>query len=93
MTIPTPDLMESLAKDLETEVAGASVELTQFPSGGAMLDVRRSDGRLFVMAYTPTHGFGVDEVQAHDGFVTGYQFVYPDFLPAARKLRSLSSGP
>lgn len=80
--------MAALAESIESQVAGSTTELTDFPGGGAMLDVRLG-GRLFVMSYAPDHGFGVDEVQADDGFVTGYQFVQSDFAPAADQLRGL----
>src|SRR5262249_44429722 len=63
-------------------------DLTTFPSGGAMLDVRRQ-GRAFVMAYTPGTGFGVDEIHADDGFLPGYRFVFEHFESAAEQLRSL----
>jgi predicted enzyme related to lactoylglutathione lyase len=68
------------------------VELTDFPAGGAMLDIRRRDGRLFVMSYSPSHGFGVDEVGADDGFIPAYRFVSSDFDPAAKELRRLVAG-
>ena len=85
-------LLESLARDLESEFAGSTAELSTFPSGGAMLDVRRGDGHVFVLSFLPHHGFGVDEVDARDGWTTGYQFVFSEFEPAARKLRSLLTG-
>jgi predicted enzyme related to lactoylglutathione lyase len=87
--IAPPNLLESLAHSVESEFAGSIAELTNFPSGGAMLDVRRGDGRLFVMSYTPQFGYAVDEVQPNEGWTTGYQFVSPEFAPAAQKLRSL----
>ena len=81
--------MKRLRDGLRTDALGIEAELTTFPTGGAMLDVRRA-GRAFVMAYTPTHGFGVDELHEGDGFVTGYRFVFADFEPAARQLRALA---
>src|SRR5580700_4917064 len=80
--------MDRLKKELAAEPFGIEAELTTFPSGSAMLDVRRA-GRAFVMAYTPGHGFGVDELHPDDGFVTGYRFVFEDFEPAAGKLRAM----
>lgn len=81
--------MTLLAERIRSSSAGANSELTVFPSGGAMFDVRREDGRAFVLAFSPTHGFAVDELQADDGFVTSYQFTSRDFEPAARKLCEL----
>ena len=86
------NLLELFARSLESEFIGSTAELTSFPSGGAMLDVRRGDGRLFVMSYAPQLGYAVDEVQADDGWVTGYQFVSPEFEPAAQRLRALLAG-
>jgi lactoylglutathione lyase len=81
--------LERLREALAAEPGGIEAELTTFPSGSAMLDVRRA-GRAFVMAYTPSDGFGVDELQPDDGFVTGYRFVFDAFEPAARQLRALA---
>jgi lactoylglutathione lyase len=87
----TVNQMAELAEAIEREVAGSKAELTGFPGGGAMLDVRRVDNRSFVMAFTPSHGFGVDEVREDDGFVTGYRFAFSEFAPAADQLRELLS--
>lgn len=81
--------MKQLREGFAAEPFGIKAELTTFPSGSAMLDVWRG-GRAFVMAYTPKYGFGVDELHAADGFVTGYRFVSEDFNLAARQLRALA---
>jgi lactoylglutathione lyase len=81
--------MKRLREGLAAEPFGIEAELTTFPSGSAMLDVRRA-GRAFVMFYTPADGFGVDELHPDDGFVTGYRFHFPDFEAAARQLRALA---
>ena len=88
-TIDNP--LATLAAEMEAKVAGAQIELTRFPSGGAMLDVRRSDGRVFVLSHSPEQGYGVDEVHRDDGLGTTYQYVYSDFSTAANKLRELVS--
>jgi hypothetical protein len=64
-------------------------QLTLFPAGGAMLDVRRN-GRAFVMAYSPAHGFGVDELYPGEGLSNHYRFTSTDFDSAAKRLRELS---
>jgi lactoylglutathione lyase len=89
MTATRGDPLAALAAGLEADLPSVTAELTRFPSGGAMLDVRRSDGRLFVLSFTPAHGYGVDEVGMDDGFVSGYRFAYPDLDPASQKLREL----
>lgn len=79
------DEMEELARRI-AELPGTRTELTTFPSGAAILDVWR-EGRLFVMAYTPTwKGFGVDEVLDNEGFLEKYDFFSGDFTPAAEHL-------
>jgi hypothetical protein len=81
-----------LAHRIETSIPGTSVEVNVFPSGGAMLDVRR-DGHLYVLAYLPsTRRFGVDEVLDGEGFEMGYRFGFDDFEPAAERLLELVSG-
>ena len=67
---------------------GANVELTVFPSGAAMLHVVRSK-RLFVLNFSPTRRFGVDEVHEDDGFLISYRFTSDDFEPAAAELRDI----
>jgi len=81
--------LTTLADGLEAEFTGTTAKLTEFPSGGAMLDVRRGDGRLFVLDYIPSQGYGVDEARPSDGFGTGYRFAFADFGSAAEKLRQL----
>jgi lactoylglutathione lyase len=79
--------MTILADDLGNEF-GADAKLTEFPSGGAMLDVRHNS-KLFVMACSPTKGFGVDRVEEDDGFVSAYAHAFSTFSPAAEQLRGL----
>ena len=83
------DQLTRLANEIGTGDTGANSDLTLFPSGGAMLDVRRRDGRAFVMAFTPQHGFAVDELQPDEGFVASYQFTFSDFESAAQKFQEL----
>jgi predicted enzyme related to lactoylglutathione lyase len=92
MNSTASDSFMSLAAVLKDEV-GAIAEVTEFPSGGAMLDVRSSDGRVFVLACSPRYGYSVDEIHADEGFTTGYQHTYSDFGSAARKLREMVRRP
>lgn len=84
------DKMKDLAAALAL-IPDTRVELSSFPSGAAMLDVWRS-GRLFVMEYSPTRRFGVDEVKDGEGFLIGSRNAYPEFEPAAERLKSLVDG-
>ncbi len=81
--------LTQLASEIDASNARARSELTLFPSGGAMLDVHREDGRVFVLSFSPLHGFGVDEVRADDGFIASYSFTFSEFEPAGHKLQEL----
>ena len=91
MTHSVAEQMRQLAQRLEADLNGLRAELTEFPSGGAMLDVRIADGRAFVMAYSPSAGFGVDELRADDGFGTEYEFVADEFEKAEQQIQQLLS--
>ena len=93
MTILAADRMRQLAHQLEADQAEVRVELTEFTSGGAMLDVRSADDRAFVMAYSPTAGFGIDELRPNEGFGTGYRFVEHEFERASEQFQRLLSHP
>jgi hypothetical protein len=82
--------MASLVKQIAA-LPGTDVDLSTFPSGAAMVDVRR-DGHLYVLAYSPSRGFGVDEVTDADGFLLSYRFTYEEFGPAAARLWELVTG-
>ena len=82
--------MQELAERIEAKIPDAKSSMTTFPSGGGMLDVHRGE-RLFVMSYTPADGFGVDEVKQDDGFVIGYQYLFPEFEQASEKLWQLAA--
>jgi hypothetical protein len=78
----------TLAEQLKSALPATNTEVHTFPSGAVMLDVRHS-GRLFVLAYTPAGGFGVDEVREEEGFEMGYRFLSKDFREAAEELHRL----
>ncbi len=79
------DEMRELARRI-AGLPGTRTEVTTFPSGAAILDVWR-EGRLFVMAHTPTwKGFGVGEVLDDEGFLEKYDFFSEDFTAAAEHL-------
>jgi hypothetical protein len=86
----TIDRLTGLAGEIRTSVTGADVDFTVFPSGSAMLYVRLA-GRLYVLEYSPTRGFGVDEVRDGEGFTLAYRFTSQDVEAAADELNSLLS--
>jgi hypothetical protein len=73
--------IESLCKDTRTDLAS-------FPSGAIMLDVFCKD-RFFVLVYSPSAGFGVDEVTNDDSLGTSYKFHLPTLDMAKAKLKLL----
>jgi hypothetical protein len=77
-----------LAEQIRAAAPDSEVDFTPFPSGSAMLDVRRG-GRLFVLAYSPERHFGVDEVMDGEGFQISYGFTSQSFDAAAQHLRDL----
>jgi hypothetical protein len=82
-----PEEVARFADDLRGR--GVSTEITTFPSGAVMLDVRSGD-RLFVLAYSPSWpGFGVDEVSNGEGFGANYRFGFPDLESAKAKVVSM----
>jgi hypothetical protein len=74
-----------VARQAEDSFPGSTTELTNFPSGAIMLDVRWHN-RLFVLAYFPTHGFGVDEVGDEGGFDMAFSFISPHLEAAAEEI-------
>ena len=84
------DRVTELARQIEEAFSDVEIDLMVFPSGSVMLDIRRHS-RLYVLAYSPQRGFGVDEVRGEEGFLVGYAFASPDFDPAAEQLWALVS--
>jgi hypothetical protein len=77
--------IESLVARIKASFPGVVTEVEHFPSGAAMLDVRWL-GRLFVLAYSPSGGFGVDEVKDDEGMEMGYRFRSADYAEAVEEL-------
>src|SRR5438552_804552 len=87
-----PEDVARFANDLRGR--GVSTEITTFPSGAVMLDVRRGD-RLFVLAYSPSWpGFGVDEVLGGTGVTPARSSGYarPRHHAPARRVRPARVG-
>jgi hypothetical protein len=83
--------IQALAEQIRASAPDAEVDFTAFPSGSAMVDVRRG-GRLFVLAYSPTRHFGVDEVLDGEGFQISYRLTSESLERAAERLRELVAG-
>jgi hypothetical protein len=83
--MPLAEDMGRLADEIQGWNPAFKTDLVTFPSGAAMLDVRYRY-RLFVMVYSPSSGFGVDEVRPGEGLGTGYRHRFRDFPPAKSKL-------
>ena len=86
----TLNAIAQLAAELRTRNADLHTQVTSFSSGSAMLDVKRN-GHGWVLAYSPSHGFGVDKVESTDGIDTHFNFVAKDFHTAARRLVELTA--
>ena len=80
--------IQALKDRISSRFRSARTDLEVFSSGAAILDVRLKN-RLFVLAYYPRHGFGVDEVLENEGFNTGYRFVTKDLHAAEQELLRL----
>ncbi len=82
------DQISDLFEQIKRDFPHSPTELETFASGAAMLDVRLGD-RLFVFAYSPESGFGIDEVLEDEGFDYGYRFLSKDFNSAVEELYRL----
>jgi hypothetical protein len=80
--------ISALAKQIELSFSGAKIDLEFYSSGAAMLDIH-CNNRLFVLAYSPNNGFGVDEVKDEDFFGMGFSFSTNHFNVAAEQLNKL----
>ena len=66
--------IHEIAEGVRAKYADVRLEVHEFPSGSAMLDVWFK-GKFFVCEFSVTHRqFGVDEVGPNDGFNSGYNF-------------------
>lgn len=92
----TANSIKNLADQIRATFPGATTDVEDFPSGAAVLDVRWR-GRALVLVFTPSGGFGVDELGSEEGFETGYAFSSEDFTSASeemlRRLRVYDGGP
>ncbi len=86
MTIP--ENIAGLATRLTESLSGTRTEVSASPLGGAMLDVWCGE-RLFVLSFTPTRQFEVDEVRDGEGFVLDHAFHSEQFEAAANHLWNL----
>jgi hypothetical protein len=80
--------LREFSESLKVELPTARIELTEFPSGAAMLDVV-IDNRLFVLEYYSNGQCGAGEVHEDEGFLLGHPFVSDDWPGAAAYLRGV----
>lgn len=80
--------IKDFAEQIKTSFPSLEVEIDAFSSGAVMLDIHKHNS-LFVLAYSPKHGFGVDEVHEHDGFDSGYIFHTKDLDEALARLMKI----
>ena len=79
----------ALERELQSQFANATTEITEMPSGAVNLDVHLGD-RMFVLCYFPSNNwFGVDEVLDDDGFTNHYRLGSSNFDEARAQLVGL----
>jgi hypothetical protein len=76
------------ARELEQLNGDTKTDLVSFDSGAIMLDIF-CQSRMFVLAYSPRNGFGIDEIKDDDGFELGYKFHAENFDTAKEKIKEL----
>lgn len=83
------DDIERLAHELRCGRPALDASCKVFPTGAVWLDVRQ-DGRLFVLAFLPSHqSFGVDEARPEDGIGTDFRYGFSDLESAKKQLLTL----
>ena len=80
--------IQSFARELELLDKNTKTDVASFSSGAIMLDVFCQD-RMFALVYSPTAGFGVDEIQEEDSLGISYKFHLNNLDSAKKKLKQL----
>ncbi len=80
--------LEGFVEEVRLKRPSAVVELVSYDGGGVIVDVH-VNGRLFVLAYSPSGGFGVDEVSNNEGLGAGYKHVVADIDSAIALMWSM----
>ena len=80
--------LREFSASLRREFPRARIELMEFPSGAAMLDVV-IDRRLFVLEYYSDGKCGAGEVLEDEAFIPGHPFASDDWQSAADYLRGV----
>lgn len=78
----------ALEQRLRDRFPMAMFEVIQLTSGAFMLDMRIGR-RFFVVAFSPTHGFGVDEVHEGDAIDSSYRYSANGIDDVVRQLADL----
>jgi hypothetical protein len=82
------EAVASLEQKLRGQFPTAVLDVTWFASSAFMVDVRLGS-RLFVVAFSPTTGFGVDEVQESDDIDTSFRYSAANVDEVISKLTNL----
>ncbi|MET0386572.1 MAG: hypothetical protein ABW321_11465 [Polyangiales bacterium] len=65
------DMADSLQHRLKTLYPAMEFALRRYPSAGWMLDIRLGE-RFFVVDFSPTRGFGFDEIEDEEGLDSSF---------------------
>lgn len=79
------DMADSLQESLRSVYPAAEFTLKRYPDAGWMLDVRLGE-RFFVVDFSPTRGFGFDEIEVDEGLDSSFSRAASDFNDLVEKL-------
>jgi hypothetical protein len=91
MTTSIQAEVAEFAKRLQTSYPTARIEVKDFPSGAAWLDIFREHDWHQLHYYPSWKLFCVDECEEDDAFQLNYRYTYPDFPSAAEQLLRMLS--
>jgi hypothetical protein len=80
--------MEKIKEGILAKYPSAIITVEVFPSGAAILDARLGT-RLFACSFTPSQGFGIDEVKDEGGLTSTYSHAATDEEGAIKVLLHL----
>jgi hypothetical protein len=90
MTITQDQRFNVLANRIEKEFPGSTVSATFFPSQAVSLEIRFKN-RFFIIDYSSSLGYGVDELKGSmdEAFDSGYTYCFTDFDETVNSLYKL----
>lgn len=80
--------VENLVEAIKARFPSSDVETEHFDSGAFMMDIRIGS-KLFVCSYSPSNGFGVDQVTSETGFDSSFRHHADTIEEAETKLIEL----